>query len=139
MNDRGLNAYRSNEVTTAGKLKLVAMMYEGAIRFMKECMTKIEEGDIAGRGVFISKTQSIVGELQESLNKRTGGEVAENLERVYGLVMSKLTQANITGDKEVLEQAIHIMEDLRSAWIGISTPENAPANKNGNTRVAINL
>ncbi len=140
MTQRRLQAYKDNEVTTGSGLKLVMLMYDGAIRFLKECDKKIESGDIAGRGMYISKVQKIISELQESLNNQKGGEVAKNLERVYSLILSKLTQANINGDRELIVQSILILENLRQAWsrIKAENPNNGTMGKTS-AKVALNL
>lgn len=109
-------AYKTAEVGTASKLKLVVMMYDGAIRFLIECKKRIDAGDIAGRGLYISKAQRIIGELQESLNVQQGGQIAVQLEQLYGFVIHNLTKANIKGDKIAIDQALHILENLRDAW-----------------------
>ena len=109
-------AYKTAEVGTASKLKLVIMMYDGAIRFLNECKKRIDAGDIAGRGLYISKAQRIIGELQESLNVPQGGEIALQLEQLYSFVILNLTKANVKGDKIAIDQALHVLENLRDAW-----------------------
>jgi len=126
VNHQGHQAYKDNEVSTGSNLKLVMLMYDGVIRFLKECKNKIEENDIAGRGIYLSKAQQIINELQGSLNSQKGGEVAEQLEKVYSLVISKLTQANISGDVELVDQSIQILEELRLAWSQIKPDNNLP-------------
>ncbi|MEE8483362.1 MAG: flagellar export chaperone FliS [Nitrospinota bacterium] len=126
MNDtRHIQAYKQSEVGTASKMRLVIMMYDGVIRFLNECKIKIKEGDIAGRGLYISKAQKIINELQESVNRQKGGEVAENLERLYSFIMSNLTNANIQGDTSLIDQSIRVLKNLRDAWQKVmSSDEN---------------
>jgi len=140
MINRHLQTYKNNEVNTVGKVKLVIMMYDGAIRFLNECIKKIEENDIAGRGLYLGKVQKIIGELHESINKRRGGEVAGSLENAYNLITTKLTHANINGDIEQIEQSITILEGLRDAWSTISQDIGSEqGNNNAPSRVALNL
>ncbi|MDH5543605.1 MAG: flagellar export chaperone FliS [Nitrospinota bacterium] len=141
MSYRHLQTYKVNEVSTAGKMKLVLMMYDGAIRFLNECKKKMRENDIAGRGLYLSKAQKIVGELQESLNRQKGGEVASSLEKAYHLITIKLTQANINGDIAMVDQSISLLNDIREAWLKISSDPklNLKDKNNASSRVAINL
>lgn len=140
MMNRHLQTYKNNEVNTASKVKLVVMMYDGAIRFLKECLKKIEENDIAGRGLYLMKVQKIIGELHESINKTRGGEIAGNLENAYNLITTKLTHANINGDIEQIEQSITILEGVRDAWKEISQDvATDQGNNNASSRVALNL
>lgn len=133
MINRQLQAYKENEVNTASKIKLVIMMYDGSIRFLKECKKKMRENDIAGRGLYISKAQRVISELQVSLNRRKGGEVAENLEKLYSLLISKLTYANIKGDGELIDQSLEILESLRMAWDTVIKENVTPLKSFGKT------
>ena len=140
MINRHLQTYKNNEVNTASKVKLVIMMYDGAIRFLNECIKKVEENDIAGRGIYLMKVQKIIGELHESINKTRGGEVASSLENAYNLITTKLTHANIDGDIEQIEQTITILEGLREAWNKIAQDVvSGQGNNNASSRVALNL
>lgn len=127
MINRQVMAYKTAEVGTASKLKLVIMMYDGAIRFLNEVKKRIDAGDIAGRGLYISKAQRIISELQESLNVHQGGEIATQLEQLYGFVIQNLIKANIKGDKTAVDQALHVLENLRGAWREVMQDAQAKA------------
>ncbi len=120
------NTYNSNQVSTASKTKLILLMYDGAIRFIKEAISKTRSKDIAGYGLKISKAQRIVVELENSLDKRQGGQVAVNLQKTYSQVSNLLTAANISGDEAPLSAAANILTSLREAWEQvINGPESA--------------
>ncbi|VAX25326.1 hypothetical protein MNBD_NITROSPINAE02-671 [hydrothermal vent metagenome] len=110
------NVYRANEVSTVSKAKLILLMYDGAIRFINEAIRRVDTNDVAGRGMYISKAQKIVDELNGALNHKAGGEVAVNLDKVYVEVSRNLIDANIKGSKEPLDSALSSMKGLRSAW-----------------------
>ncbi len=112
----GQVAYRKTEVSTANKSKLILMMYDGAIRFIKEAKAHIAQGDVANRGLYISKAQKIINELQNTLNYEKGGDVANSLRKVYMEVSKDLTDANIRGDSAKLESAIRTLSPIREAW-----------------------
>lgn len=112
-----VQSYKSNEISTAGKLKLVIMMYDGVIRYLKESKNKIKKGDVAGRGLYISKAQRIIDELQASLNRSNGGDVAKNLGSLYKYIAANLTKANINGNAvPIIDESINILENLRQSW-----------------------
>lgn len=139
--NRQLQTYKSNEVSTASKMKLVILMYDGAIRFLKECKKKIKAGDIPGRGLYISRAQKVISELQDSLNASKGGEVASNLARLYNFLMRNLSEANIDADEAKVDESIKVMECLREGWSDVITAaplEQAGENKNS-TRVALHM
>lgn len=109
--------YKQTSVQSASREKLLLMLYEGAIRFMKQAHGAIEKKDIAERGMNIGRAFDIVNELNNTLNHEVGGEIASNLEQLYMFVTEQLTKANATGDKKPLEDAIRIMETLYSGWV----------------------
>lgn len=110
------NAYHATQVSTVSKSKLIILMYDGAIRFIKEAMARINANDIAGRGLYISKAQRIVNELENALDKSRGGEVAVSLEKSYIRINKLLTEANISGELPPLKSSLEMLNTLRSAW-----------------------
>jgi flagellar protein FliS len=108
--------YQDTQVLTAKRAKLVLMMYDGAIRFAREAVKRIESKDIAGRGVYIRKTQDIILELMNSLDKDNGGEIAANLSKLYLFMNRNLIMANIQGEEKFIEDIIKILAELKDAW-----------------------
>lgn len=109
--------YKQTSVQSASKEKLLLLLYEGAIRFMKQASLAIDNKDIAGRGMNIGRAFDIVNELNNTLNHDVGGEIAKNLEQLYMFISEQLTKCNATGQKEPLNHAIKIMETLYSGWV----------------------
>lgn len=139
-----VRTYKTNQVSTANQTRLVLMMYEGALNFAREAKKKFTDNDVGGRGIFISKAQNIVNELHGSLDRRKGGEIAENLERLYLFIENAFTRANATGDSKFIDDAIRVLEVLEEAWRsivdkgnGVSKEEHAVAGNKAAPRLAI--
>lgn len=109
--------YKNTSVQSASKEKILLMLYEGAIRFMKQALIAIDNKDIAGRGMNIGRAFDIVNELNNTLNHEAGKEIAANLEQLYIFVCEQMTKTNATGDRKPLEDALRIMETLYSGWV----------------------
>lgn len=109
--------YKQTSVQSASREKLLLMLYEGAIRFMKQAIIAIDGKDIAGRGMNIGRAFDIVNELNNTLNHEAGPEIAKNLEQLYMFISEQLTKANATGQKKPLEDSLKIMETLYSGWV----------------------
>ncbi|MGE0526176.1 MAG: flagellar export chaperone FliS [Bdellovibrionales bacterium] len=109
--------YKQTSVQSASKEKLLLMLYEGAIRFMKQALMAIDKKDIAGRGMNIGRAFDIVNELNNTLNHEAGGEIAKNLEQLYMFISEQLTKCNASGERKPLEDALRIMETLHSGWV----------------------
>lgn len=115
MND-AYKKYKANSVQTASREKLLLMLYEGAIKFVKKAITACEEKNISDRGYNIGRAFDIVNELNNSLNHSVGGDLSKNLEQLYMFVTDQLVQANITGKEKPLKDALKILEILYSGW-----------------------
>ncbi len=102
---------------SASKEKLLLLLYEGAIRFMKQAAIAIDNKDIAGRGMNVGKAFDIIIELNNTLNHEAGGEIAKNLEQLYMFITDQLTKCNATGDRAPLDNAIKVMETLYTGWV----------------------
>lgn len=116
MNNGQAGAYQANQVSTVNGSKLILMMYDGAIRFINEAIVKVDTKDVAGRGLYISKAQKIINELESSLDKNRGGQVAVNLEKAYQEMSRKLTEANISGEASGLRVTLKMINTLKGAW-----------------------
>jgi flagellar protein FliS len=110
------DAYQTAEVNTSDSVRIITLLYDGALNFLKLARAKMEEGDIAGKGLYIGKTTAIVGELSTSLNMEQGGEIARNLRRLYDFVFDRLLKANLKNDPGALAEAAKVLDILRSGW-----------------------
>ena len=113
----GYQKYKTTSVQSASKEKILLMLYEGAIRFMKQALVAIDKKDIASRGMNIGRAYDIVMELNNTLNFEAGGDLAKNLEQLYMFITDQLTQANIKSDRVALVHALKTMETLYSGWV----------------------
>jgi flagellar protein FliS len=97
--------------------KILLMLYERAIKFLKRAIKACEDKSIAERGLNIGRACDIVMELNNTLDHKVGGEISSNLERLYTFITDQLTKANITGDPKYLHDALKILETLNEAWV----------------------
>jgi flagellar protein FliS len=108
--------YQNQSVQTASREKLLLMLYEGAIKFVKMAIAAIEAKDIAGRGQNIGRAYDIIMELNNTLDHKIGGDIASQLEQLYMFMTERLTQANVKGDAQCLRDVLKILETLYSGW-----------------------
>jgi flagellar secretion chaperone FliS len=117
MKNNAAQKYKTTSVQSASREKILLMLYEGCIRFMKQAVIAIDNKDIAGRGMNIGRAFDIVNELNNTLNHEAGPDIAKNLEQLYMFVNDQLTKSNATGQKKPLEDCLKIMEKLYSGWV----------------------
>lgn len=121
---KAAHAYLQTQVTTTTQGELLLLLYDGAIKFLNQAKEKIAERDYAGKGILISKALDIVNELDASLNLEKGGELAENLHKLYFYCSTRLLNANLKMDVAFIDEVIKILSGLRGAYGQIvNTPE----------------
>ena len=111
----GYQNYKEIEIETASGLKLVVMLYQGAIRFLNLALegNKVRKYDVVNNNII--KAQDIVSELISSLNF-DAGDIAQNLYSLYLYVNRRLLEANMQKDSNIIKEVIRLLETLKSAW-----------------------
>ena len=112
-----LSQYQNTQVITSSPEKILIMLYDGAINFTKIAMDKLDKGDLAGKGIYISKAQAIVAELMNTLNHDVDGDLATKLERLYLFLIDEYIAANVNNGRDRLENVIRIMTMMRDTWV----------------------
>lgn len=107
-------AYNNNKIMTASPAELTLMLYEGAIKFCNIAVMAIEKGDVEKAHNNIMKTEHIIEEFQGALNHQY--QVAEHFDNVYDYLMYRLREANLSKDKEMLEEVLTHLRTMRDAW-----------------------
>lgn len=106
--------YQRNKILTASPAEVTLMLYEGAIKFCNIAIIAIENNQIEKAHVNIMKTQRIIEEFRNTLDRKY--DVAEDFDRIYVYVLRRLFDANIRKDKEILEEVNGHLRSLRDTW-----------------------
>ena len=124
MNAYGQRQYKHTQVTTVDKGRLIVLLYEGAINFLRQAKESVEAGDIAGKSNNINRALDIIAELNQSLNMNEGGEISINLRRLYLFWSEHLIQAKIRKDTRNLDEVLGMLDSLNEAWnYAVNQPE----------------
>ncbi len=116
----GIRAYQDTAVTTQSKGRLIVMLYEGAVKFLKLAMKEAEAKNYEAKGNYISKAQDIITELNAVLDMEAGGDIAGNLRKLYFFMNERLSQANSKNDPEMIREVISLLEELNQGWKAIA-------------------
>ena len=112
------DAFRS-EVTRARPTRVVVMLYDEAIASLAAAVEAIKQNQIEERCNCINVVTEIVGTLHMSLDMEKGGEIAEQLGRLYRFVLAQLIGINIKSDIAGAERIIELLKPLRDAWVEV--------------------
>jgi flagellar secretion chaperone FliS len=111
-----VQTYKRNQFYTADRGTVLLMLYQGAIDFLKKAKERLEEGDMAAKGSFISKAHAIISEFITSLNHDVGGDFSRNLEDLYRFMLDQLMEAHVGNDPKPLDNVIGLLAGLQDAW-----------------------
>jgi flagellar protein FliS len=111
--------YSEVHLASSSPEETVLMLYDGAIRFLKEAIRELAEENIAAKVHLLDKVEKIVEYLQSCLDRENGGEIAENLQRLYDYMLVRLTEANFYNDAAKLEEIGKLLGTVREGWAGI--------------------
>jgi flagellar protein FliS len=122
--NKGANAYAKvgleTGVVASSPHKLIVMLFDGALVAVRAATSHMKAGEIAKKGMAISKAIMIVENgLRASLDKETGGEIALSLDALYDYIGRRLLTANLTNQPDILDEVHTLLADLKGAWDAI--------------------
>lgn len=90
------------------------MLYDGAIKFCNIAGEAIDNKDIEKAHTNIVKAQRIIDYLRQTLDMQYA--VAQDFENIYSYLSTRLVQANIKKDKEILDEVNEHIHSVRDNW-----------------------
>jgi flagellar protein FliS len=117
---KGISIYQNTSVTTQSKGRLIVLLYDGAIKFMKLAISELEANNYEAKGRYIGRAQDIINELIAVLDMEAGGEIATNLRSLYCFINKRLAEANTKRDPQMIREVISLMEELNQSWKAIT-------------------
>ena len=112
-------SYTQNAVLTAPPGRLVVMLYDGAIRFLRRGMLAMENGDPQRTNEALQRGEAIIDELLVTLDHEKGGEIAASLRDLYLFFRRHLNEARVEQDPEKIDTVVNLLDELRDAFAQI--------------------
>jgi len=118
---RSANAYQrvgvETEITQADPHRLVMMLFDGLSSNIVAARGALARGDIKTKCQQVGIAIRILEEgLKGTLNLAEGGEIAQNLERLYDFSVMRLTQANARNDDAIFKEVIEVLTPIADGW-----------------------
>ncbi len=110
--------YFEDEILTADPLKLVILLYRGALDSVASARRHLASGDIRARSRSITKAMEIVSELVRSLDHERGGFLSHELSRLYEYVLNLFAESNTRQSDAPLAEAETLLSTLLAGWQG---------------------
>jgi flagellar protein FliS len=113
----------SSDIDSASPHRLIQMLMEGALEKISLAKSYMQDGKLGPKAQHITWAISIIDGLRISLDKDSGGDIAQNLEALYDYMARRLVDANVKNDIALLDEVTSLLLEVKGAWDAI--PEEA--------------
>lgn len=120
-------SYRYNEVLTADPVGLVVLLYDILLRDLREAIAALTADAIERRAAAVRHSMLVLQQLQSTLDRERGGNVARNLDNFYDFTRAKLLEAQIKASPAMFEEQITFISSIREAWLAVQAAEREAA------------
>lgn len=136
-----LGAYRQADTLGKSQLDLILQVYDGAIQAFKGATQHYGAEEFQQGFDCLEKAKRFVTHLYTTLDFENGGEVAENLGRMYAFILNEANVAQSTKNLTQLDKLSDMLNNLREGWAALkggltetqtdNTPSAAPVDTGG--------
>jgi flagellar protein FliS len=122
---------------TVAKTRQVVMLYDGALRNLKQAKDAMIAGDVPTRFQKLVRAGDIIMGLQSSLDFDAGGDVAKILYDFYSSLDARILSTLNGNNTELMDQLMQEIRDMRDVWETIDKQQgDVPAEPAANSAAA---
>ena len=111
------NPYASAQVNSASPEQILVLLYDAALRDLKEAMAALQANDRSRKAKALDHAVKVVTELANSLRPDKSPEIAENLSSLYDFMIDRMIRSNAQNQDLDLQVVYNLLGELRSAWV----------------------
>lgn len=114
---RAASAYKRVSLETSDSYQLVNMLFDGLLQSIADARAALKRGDVVTKCTQVSRAVRLIEEgLKPGLDVQKGGDLAANLNGLYGYCVLRLIYANLHNDDAVLGEVARVIEPLADGW-----------------------
>jgi flagellar protein FliS len=107
------------QTARASPVELVLLLTDGLLDELARARAHIVGKRYELKAASIDKCVEIINGLASSLDFEQGGEVVENLARLYDFCAARLHGAGIKMDPAMVDEVVQILTTIRQGWLGV--------------------
>jgi flagellar protein FliS len=134
--DGTLATYRAVDTHGKSQLELILQVYDGAIAAYREAAQYYQKQDFNAGYESLEKAKRFIVHLYVTLDPERGGEIAEQLGKLYAYVVNQTNIVEATKDLSQIDDIISVLENLRLGWAGLKEQETSSDQKSPEKSVA---
>jgi len=108
--------YMAADVSVADRERLLLLVLEGGMKFLRLCRDRLAAGDVVGFTEHLARAQAIIAELSGTLDHAAGGAIATDLGRLYEFMLFHLTEANARQSVRHVDEVIRVFGTIHDAF-----------------------
>lgn len=113
---KNMDAYLNTHYEGMTPEKLIHMLYKGALKHIDLARQGVVENNPQKRGEHLSKTISIISELNTSIDSEAKDESIQFLRGLYTRMLTELPKVSITNDTTTLDLTESYLKKLNEIW-----------------------
>ncbi len=106
--------YLEQKVMSSSPEELTLMLYEGAIKFIKQAKIFNSDKQIEKTSNAMLRAQAIYTELQSTLN--LDYDISNEFDQLYEYILRRLMEANLEKSNEILDEVLELSIEFRDTW-----------------------
>ena len=115
--------YLESEVLSAGPVRRIQLLYEGALEGIARARLALAAGDIPTRAAKVNKALDILTELALSLDHDRGASVTRELLEIYDYAQRCLIEGSSQQSDKPFADAEHVLKTVLEAWKAVPEVE----------------
>jgi flagellar protein FliS len=108
--------YAEAQVTMVDRGRLLLLVLEGGLRFLRLTREALAARDLAGMTAHLGRAQAIIAELRGTLDYDAGGTIARDLARLYDFMLVHLAEANSRRSLRHVDEVLAVLGTITDAY-----------------------
>ena len=109
-------SYRKSAIEGASPIGLVIALYDTLWGDLRRAAAAIRENDIEKRCKELNHAALVLGQLEDWIDLKRGGDLAQNLTHFYAYLRAKMMEASIAKSATMLEAQMELILHVRTSW-----------------------
>jgi flagellar protein FliS len=119
MNEK-LQNYQAADILGKSGPELVVKVYDGAIGSMNNAVENYKAQDYESGYEAMEKAKKFIVHLYTTLDKDRGGDIAENLAKLYAFIVEQINFVQATKDLTKITDSVQILQNIREGWVQLA-------------------
>jgi flagellar protein FliS len=108
--------YRKSSIAGASTIGLIIVLFDTLVGDFRRAAASLQKNDIETRCKELNHAALVLGQLENWVDLKNGGESAQTLARFYAHLRAKILEASAKKSAQILEAQIELVLHVRSSW-----------------------